>query len=849
MFALNPYIAGNPIRSEQNFFGREDIFREVSQVMNNPNSSAIVLYGQRRIGKTSVLLQLNRKLLSEGKYTPVYFDLQDKAEKLLPELLYEIASSISSVIGQSMPDPSLFDESGNFFKSQFLPEITKNVSKGGLILLFDEFDVLDSPTQAKAGQSFFPYLRSWMAEIESVQFVFVIGRRPEDLSIKTVETFKAVRAKRISRISKVSAEALIRQSEKEGSLRWSDAAIEYLWEICQGHTYFTQLLCSVVFEKAYDEEPTETPEINKSNIDNAINEALEQGANSFYWIWDGLPPAERIVVSAMAETKDEIITEEQLIKILNRSGVRLIVRQLELAPETLVEWELLKKVDGGFSFVVPLLKYWVSQNRPLPRVKEELDKVEPFAERLFQTGQDFYSMNKLAEAESQVRHSLEINPNHLKSRLLLGRILFEDNRVDESVTVLEEAYKYDAKSASAYLIRALLVVADNAEQDESNRISIYEKILSLDKTQPLAKERLERILQVKRIRELEAKAKVAEQKETEKDWKAAIQILEEITSEVPDNHDWNTRLENARVQEIASLKKLAKSHESEEKWSAAAAIYESLLEQYPEQKEWEICLQKIREQEQLAKIYNQAVGALENGDRETAIKLLSEIIYNKPNFKEAQEYLLLVTKNIDVNQLLEIKNQNINKSKELKELKNKVSELKDSLYKSEWLRLRQKRIASAGKKQSRVAAEGLIDSYIDTGGRIGVLVEVNCETHFVACGNEFRELVQDIAMQIAACPNVEYIKVEDIPQEIAAKEKEIEMGRDDLAGRPDNIKEKIVKGRIGKRFKELSLVDQPYIKDHSITVAELVTNTVAKLGENIQIRRFQRFVLGEGIGV
>ncbi|MDJ0744134.1 MAG: translation elongation factor Ts [Xenococcaceae cyanobacterium MO_167.B27] len=163
----------------------------------------------------------------------------------------------------------------------------------------------------------------------------------------------------------------------------------------------------------------------------------------------------------------------------------------------------------------------------------------------------------------------------------------------------------------------------------------------------------------------------------------------------------------------------------------------------------------------------------------------------------------------------------------------------------EWLR--QKGIASAGKKQGRVAAEGLIDSYIHTGGRIGVLVEVNCETDFVARNDQFKELVRNIAMQIAACPNVEYVKVEDIPEEIIAKEKEIEMGRDDLQGKPDNIKEKIVQGRIDKRLKEMSLLDQPYIKDQSVTVAELVTNSVATLGENIQVRRFHRLVLGEGI--
>jgi elongation factor Ts len=164
---------------------------------------------------------------------------------------------------------------------------------------------------------------------------------------------------------------------------------------------------------------------------------------------------------------------------------------------------------------------------------------------------------------------------------------------------------------------------------------------------------------------------------------------------------------------------------------------------------------------------------------------------------------------------------------------------------TEWLR--KKGIASADKKQGRVAAEGLVDSYIHTGGRIGVLVEVNCETDFVARREEFHELVRNIAMQIAACPNVEYVKVEDIPDSITAKEKEIEMGRDDLAGKPDNIKEKIVEGRIEKRKKDISLLPQPYIRDQSITVEELVKQSVSQLGENIQIRRFTRFVLGEGI--
>jgi elongation factor Ts len=169
----------------------------------------------------------------------------------------------------------------------------------------------------------------------------------------------------------------------------------------------------------------------------------------------------------------------------------------------------------------------------------------------------------------------------------------------------------------------------------------------------------------------------------------------------------------------------------------------------------------------------------------------------------------------------------------------------DMIKATEWLR--QKGITSAEKKSGRQTAEGLVDSYIHTGGRIGVLVEVNCETDFVARRDEFKELVRNVAMQIAACPNVEYVTGAEIPEEIVAKEKEIEMGREDLASKPENIREKIVLGRIEKRIKELCLMDQPFIRDQSVTIEELVVKTIAQLGENIQIRRFTRFVLGEGI--
>lgn len=161
--------------------------------------------------------------------------------------------------------------------------------------------------------------------------------------------------------------------------------------------------------------------------------------------------------------------------------------------------------------------------------------------------------------------------------------------------------------------------------------------------------------------------------------------------------------------------------------------------------------------------------------------------------------------------------------------------------------LKQQGLASASKKSSRVATEGLIESYIHAGSRIGVLLELNCETDFVARHSEFHSLAKNLAMQIVACPDVEYISKEDIPDHIIYSETKIEFGKEDLNNKPDNIKDSIIKGRIQKRLKELSLLDQAFIRNPDISIANLIEQKIALLGENIKVRRFQKFILGEGI--
>src|SRR6266576_377413 len=164
--------------------------------------------------------------------------------------------------------------------------------------------------------------------------------------------------------------------------------------------------------------------------------------------------------------------------------------------------------------------------------------------------------------------------------------------------------------------------------------------------------------------------------------------------------------------------------------------------------------------------------------------------------------------------------------------------------------LRERGLASAKKKEGRVAAEGVVGSYIHMGGKVGVLVEVNCETDFAARSEEFQQLVKDIAMHVAAA-EPRYVTRDEVTADVLDKEREISraQARNDPknASKPDQVIDKIIEGRLNKFYEEFVLLDQPFIKDPAKTVGELVTDKIAKTGEKVKIRRFARYKMGEGL--
>lgn len=162
--------------------------------------------------------------------------------------------------------------------------------------------------------------------------------------------------------------------------------------------------------------------------------------------------------------------------------------------------------------------------------------------------------------------------------------------------------------------------------------------------------------------------------------------------------------------------------------------------------------------------------------------------------------------------------------------------------------LREKSLAASAKKASRIAAEGIVDSYIHLGGKIGVLVEVNCETDFVAKTDDYKQLVHDVAMQIAAAKPT-CVSKEEVDQAEIEKEKEIlrAQAKNEPKPKPDNIIEKMVEGRIEKYYKEVCLLEQPFVKDQDKTVGQMINEAVARIGEKISVRRFVRYEMGEGL--
>lgn len=477
----NPYIAGNPVGNSRAFVGRGDILRAVHRVLRDPERHGVVLYGQRRIGKTSILQHLVASLGSEagGAYRPVYFDLQDKAKWSLGDVLVDQARGIAAAL--RLPTPVVEGDPALWFRSRWLPSVLAGLpAETSLVILLDEFDVLADVRSEHAASALFPYIRQLLDESGGrVRFIFVIGRNIDDLTNIAHALFKSLPSERVGLLAREDAEALMRMSEADGTMAWDAAAVDAAWALTSGHPVLLQQLCWELWERLHEDVGTGA-RASADDVAQVVSRTLDTARNIFEWIWKGLPPAERVVASALAGAGARSISQDALEGLLHESGVRLVMRELRDAPQILEDWDLIEPTEGGYRFRVELLRRWIAKTKPLNRVQKELDYVEPLAERYYGIAELHYKQGELDTATTLLRQALGVNPNHFRASELLADILIARQDWPEARRLLEQLHEHNPPAARGRLVQVLMALADVAE-GEDERLDLLDRVLRVQR--------------------------------------------------------------------------------------------------------------------------------------------------------------------------------------------------------------------------------------------------------------------------------------------------------------------------------------------------------------------------------
>lgn len=372
----NPYIAGPPIGGETGFFGRDEIIAEVERVLRYPPHNSVILYGPRRSGKTSLLLQIERRLPTPPFFT-VYFDLAGHEMLPVSTVLYQMATAAADKAGMPPPHPADFENSPDAFHENFLPALYQALGmRLQPIFLLDEFDPIDTPEAELPENCAVRNLDTYLYQLISTQthtdFIFAAGRRIHELSEVESSAFQPNLSRFVGVLTPDDARALITQP---GAPAYTDDAISRILEITRGQPYFTQLLGQALVASARPGRPVSKDEV-KAGLTELVARPDDPGMIA---LWDSIPPAERLTLAAAAGRTTgplDIVSQAAIDGTLRQAGVPLDTPGLAAAAPNLVNWQLFEQSGGGYNFFTEFFRRWTAQNRPLEQIKaDELARI------------------------------------------------------------------------------------------------------------------------------------------------------------------------------------------------------------------------------------------------------------------------------------------------------------------------------------------------------------------------------------------------------------------------------------------------------------------------------------------
>ncbi|MEC4812321.1 MAG: AAA family ATPase [Scytonema sp. PMC 1069.18] len=498
----NSYIIGRPIDEPELFFGRESLFFFVEDNLRE-KSKVILLHGQRRIGKTSVLQQIpsffERREIQEFVF--VNFDLQDKTSLSLSEALYDLGIEIFEHLAYHLelisedrltpPTTADLEAKLELFSDDFLPQIYDELGDKSLVLLLDEFDVLERNDNATSAYiNFFPYLKSLIEQHQRLFIIPVIGRNLDDLP-KLLSLFKGAPYQEIGLLDENSARRLITKPAYN-ILEYEEDAIKAILELSAGHPYFTQIICFAIFGRARE---LQNWKISRADVKAVIDKAIESAEAGLVWFFDGLSIPERVIVSAIAEVQkiSNNLQPQESLTLLKNYGVN--IKPLEEVARRLKENKVIWDDEKG-KVKVELVRLWVLKRHPLRDEIRELEKLEAEeVNRLWKLATQEQQQGKQQDAVADYERILAINPNHFRTIEALAEEYLEVKNFEKAVELYRRAYQVNRIRNQDKFLRTLKIYGERLlEQKELTRAEEqFSKILEIEPDNLSAQEKLQEI--------------------------------------------------------------------------------------------------------------------------------------------------------------------------------------------------------------------------------------------------------------------------------------------------------------------------------------------------------------------
>ncbi|MDJ0734989.1 MAG: ABC transporter substrate-binding protein [Nostocaceae cyanobacterium] len=500
----NPYIIGRPINDQKHFFGRESLFHFIEDNLYQ-GVKVILLHGQRRIGKSSVLRQIPN-FVGNDEFVFILFDLQHRSQSHFSDILHDLAKEIIEQL-QIEPNkiklPTLeeINSDTRIFAQRFLSKIFHLINDKKIVFLLDEFDVINNQNQNSTltpqGLGFFNYLARLIRQQENLFIIPVVGRSLDDMP-NLLNLFKQAPYQEIGLLDDLSAKRLITKPS-EGILIYEQEAIQEILKLSAGHPYFTQVICFTLFSQAREQSNWNVTRVDVEIVVERIFDD-DNAQAGLVWFWDGLPIAEKVVFSAVAEAQEiannqaNNLPEDPLILLDKNHGFKSTETLLE-AVDRLAENGFLDNTKRRIK--VELVRRWLVKEHPVKREIFELEKLEQeqeYVQQLFSVAFSLYSNNKKKNALEIYHQILELNPNHFLTILELAKLNLEIGNFDQALELYKRAYKFDRiRNKDRFL----------------NALEEYGHRLFLQKEFARAKQQYQRVLQIEPNR-LSANHRLAE---------------------------------------------------------------------------------------------------------------------------------------------------------------------------------------------------------------------------------------------------------------------------------------------------------------------------------------------------